>query len=476
MMRGEKGGVIAKLKGEVPNILDIGGCCLHHVHNSACKAVEKLDISHIEEFLEDLFLYLRNSKSAKAFEEFQKLLDMEPLKFLRHISSRWLQIYDVVSRLVQLYDALKSFFDQLPATEKRRKRVQDIVITLNSHDTIIYLHFLLFALQPLKDFEILFQKSDSVIHLLYGRIIDLISHALSCFVKQQHVDDLKDLKQIDDIPRKKQLPDHELLIGRNTRLKLRNDHLTATQVALFYERVRSFFVELVKAFLHYLPFTQRLIRAVQFIDPSRKNGVSEEDIVYAAKKLGVSCDSDRLLLEWRLYLSEQTKEEVNIPEFWISSSHAILREVAQRALILPHGNADTERLMSWLKRIVTEERNRLQDTSLNGLMSVKSYLISRGITSDTFEICQVLRVKCRNAKAAYEADLRQRKENEKAKQVQKELEISQERARKEALKRKEEDQKAAEELASKKRKLAEDYLAEAQKLMAEASAISKKPK
>ena len=223
----------------------------------------------------------------------------------------------------------------------------------------------------------------------------------------------------------------------------------------------------MKAFIHYLPIGHRLIRSVQFVDPSRKSDVSENDIIYAAKKVVVICDSDRLVLEWRRYLSDENVE-TNLEMFWASSKHTILREIAQRTMILPHGNADTERLKSWLKRILTEDRNRLQDTSINGLMSVKSYMISRGIKSATFEINQELRVKCSNAKAAYDTHLRQQKEKEDEKKAQNEFELAQAKAKKEALKWKEEYQKAAEELAFKKRKLAEDYLAEAQRLMAEA--------
>lgn len=205
VMRGEKGGVIAKFKKEAPHVLDVGGCCLHHIHNSASQALEKMNIGYLEQLLEDLFIYLRYSKAATSFAECQKLLDMDPLKFLRHVPSRWLQIFDVLSRMIALFDALRRFFSSLPSTEKKKKRVQDISSGLNSPDTIVYIHFITFALKPLKKFELQFQRSDVIIHLLHANMTDLIGNTLTCFVKPEYVDNVKQMKDFQSIPESQQL-------------------------------------------------------------------------------------------------------------------------------------------------------------------------------------------------------------------------------------------------------------------------------
>ena len=127
VMRGEKGGVIAKFKKEAPYILDVGGCCLHHIHNSANQALEKMNIGYLEQLLEDLFIYLRYSAADTSFAECQKLLDMDPLKFLRYVPSQWLQIFDVLSRVIELFENLRTFFSSLPSSEKKKKRVQDMI-------------------------------------------------------------------------------------------------------------------------------------------------------------------------------------------------------------------------------------------------------------------------------------------------------------------------------------------------------------
>ena len=56
---------------------------------------------------------------------------------------------------------------------------------------------------------------------------DLIGNTLTCFVKPEYVDNVKQMKDFQSIPESQQLSDKELLIGESSRQALRNDHLTA---------------------------------------------------------------------------------------------------------------------------------------------------------------------------------------------------------------------------------------------------------
>ena len=47
-----------------------------------------------------------------------------------------------------------------------------------------------------------------------------------------------------------------------------------------------------------------------------------------------------------------------------SSSRHILTDLVKAALVLPHGNADVERGESVNKRVVTAERNKLNEDTL----------------------------------------------------------------------------------------------------------------
>ena len=109
-----------------------------------------------------------------------------------------------------------------------------------------------------------------------------------------------------------QLSDDNLLIGEKAREALRNDHLTASQRALFFERVRLFYGQLLRSLLHYLPISKRLLRACKFLDPKQRQYVLEEDLIHTKQQLAINCDTDALLLEWRQFCSDSCDTDIDI--------------------------------------------------------------------------------------------------------------------------------------------------------------------
>ena len=190
---------------------------MHHVHNSTAKAMAALG-EEVEEILDDIFFYLRYAKAATSFDEAQRLLDLEPLKFLRRVESCWLQIYDVTERFLQLFPALTSYFASLPATEQKKERVQRILSYLNSADSSVYLNFVLFAIKTLKDFETFFQTSKPVILLLYDRMISLVAEVCHSFLRPEFIDEVVNTKEFQEIRTEQELSDNDLLIGKETLL------------------------------------------------------------------------------------------------------------------------------------------------------------------------------------------------------------------------------------------------------------------
>ena len=103
-------------------------------------------------------------------------------------------------------------------------------------------------------------------------------------------------------------------------------------------------------------------------------------------------DNDDLLLEWRQFLSDEAARSSdvsgNLPTIWMrikeEGKFPLLSSIAERALILPHGNTETERVFSLRKRVLKPERNRLQDPSINGLITVKSFMLSRSLDVQSF--------------------------------------------------------------------------------------------
>ena len=478
VMRGKKGGVIALLKKENSSIIDIGGCAMHHVHNSAAKAMVALG-EELEVILDDIFFYLRYAKAANSFEELQTLMDLEPLKFLRRVESRWLQISEVTSRFKILLPVLKKFFSALSQVEQNKDRVRRIRKYLDSPDTLVYINFVLFSLKPLKEFETFFQSSQPVIHLLYNRMISIVANVCRSFIRSRHIQELMNFEEFQEIHVDHELPDDELLIGEDSRCALRNDHISAIQRALFFERVRQFYRTLLRSLIHYLPIGQRLLRTVQFIDPSQKENVLEADLVHVMKQLSVKGDPDQLLLEWRQFVSDVTlfhHKDASITAFWnqvkACGKYELLVNLAECALILPHGNADTERMFSSLKRILTADRNKLQDPNLNGLLTVKSYMLNRGYNSATMPITEELLERCHDAGACYNAFLKAKQKERIEEEAKREAIRKAQQEAEEIAKAKKAEFDLSQQIAEKKRQTAMDYMEAAKKLMREAQELT----
>ena len=98
-----------------------------------------------------------------------------------------------------------------------------------------------------------------------------------------------------------------------------NVNITAAQRTKFYSKVRSFYKELLRAFLHYLPLSNRFLRSAQMIDPLKLTEMKEKDLLYLHSQLRLTSDRDPLLLQWRKLCADSNKlvrRDINLCEFW----------------------------------------------------------------------------------------------------------------------------------------------------------------
>lgn len=395
-----------------------------------------------------------------------------PLKYLRRVETRWLQIKAVVDRHLQLYDPLLEFFRQLPDPEKAKPKPRRILKLLEAPETQAYLGFVSFALAPFKRFEKIFQATEPIIHLLYPAMCDLFADVLHSFVRSSQIESLERMEDMKDITMDQQLSNEHIIIGDVARKALRNDYLKASDRARFFSNVRAFYLTLLRAMRHYLPLKQRLLRALQMLDPKKATHVSEADVIYLSKKIGFTGDHDALRLEWRHFIKEdhELPEGNSVENFWNvlcnEEKFPSLVSVARRGLLVPHGNADTERLFSSLKRILRKERNLLQDPSLNGLLNVKAFHAARQISSDTMKIDACLRDHVRAASAKYAEHLKQ---DARAKHSSMEAALARKKKEEDSARKKKENEECRQrkEDRAEKRKLAVEHMEMAKKLMAE---------
>ena len=132
VMRGHKNGVIVRIKKNfAPNILDIGGCSLHHIANAVSYATASLG-DDIENVAVDIHSFFKHrSGLCEEFRNMQVLLDLPEHRILRFVSTRWLSVLPVVKRLLEQLVGLRTFFKDLKiskpqlAKQPRALRIMD---------------------------------------------------------------------------------------------------------------------------------------------------------------------------------------------------------------------------------------------------------------------------------------------------------------------------------------------------------------
>lgn len=98
-----------------------------------------------------------SSKRLEHLKEFQAFVGVESQKLLKHCPTRWLSLRRCLIRLIDQYDALKSYFSAQQDAEKPRSKVGCIHKSLQDPLTLPWLHFLVHALEPFYLFNVKFQ-------------------------------------------------------------------------------------------------------------------------------------------------------------------------------------------------------------------------------------------------------------------------------------------------------------------------------
>ena len=121
-MRGRKSGVIIRLQAALPHLIDIGGCSLHHVHNSVRNSISEIDLIDLEQTLSDIFNFFRYNSHSSDYKISTSLANVENHKFIRLVETRWLQCLPVIQRILEQLEALKHFFGSVVRQPNKKRK------------------------------------------------------------------------------------------------------------------------------------------------------------------------------------------------------------------------------------------------------------------------------------------------------------------------------------------------------------------
>lgn len=141
--------------------------------------------------------------------------------------------------------------------------------------------------------------------------------------------------------------------------------------------------------------------------------------------------------EWKLFMEgnipeaciDRDQSEFQIDKYWAQlfemkdvrgkPKFPVLSNVVKCALILAHGNADTERSLSENKRIVTKERVNLNDDTINALRHTKDGMKASGGEPHLVKVDRAMLSSCRAAHSVHAQKLREEKEKKEVEKKEK---------------------------------------------------------
>lgn len=340
-------------------------------------------------------------------DNWHSMFPSEPGVILKHCPTRWLSLLRCVERYLKQLDGLVSYFR---SCNDETIKVISIIERLANPFTKPILHFLEYVLPCMDRFNRLFQKSaENTTCELYTEMNRLVRlYAANLLTKEAILeanDNLKLLKFDND----KQLSNENLGIGDNTCVAIaavEEEH----DIKPFFFSIRNFYLSSIKKMLKKFPFGDTLLSDLGILQPEKASSYEVSTVLRLAKKfpqLDLSTSeqlshlreefSDFLLspLEIQSLITTYTardpsfnpyraSEKVEKPRpgtFWQKMSQMKsldgeprfphLSKLMAGLLSIPSSNADSERGFSMLRKIHTDQRSNLDQSTLISLMSLK---------------------------------------------------------------------------------------------------------
>ena len=372
---GRKNSIMTKVQAVSPSVF-VNGCACHIIHNTAIKAASAFETVtgfNVEDICIDIYYWFdKSTKRKQALKEFCEFCDLTYVEMVKHVSTRWLSLEKAVSRILQKYEGLKSYF---LSNEERHARFIRLAHQFEDPMTEVYLLFYQSALQPFVRVNKFLQLDNPLISVEPNVLNDFI-RKLCCRFLSINVVKQVSVEEIDPESDDARLTDTQLDIGFSTKAtvnKLTHDGYNMHKIKQFYIGVRSFYKEALLYGRSHLPLNDPILLNARFLNFNERGSVELSQVLYFVNRYALlfpfSHDPIKLEVLKDEFYSYQLLEDKDIPAeiiiddgehvqstklfsldiIWdylsnrkASDGHLqfqLLSNVAQLVLTMPHSNA-----------------------------------------------------------------------------------------------------------------------------------------
>lgn len=385
VMIGKNNSFMTRLQEET-DALVVMRCICHSSALVASKACSKLPRTP-EDFIKNVASHFSSSaKRTAELVEMQNFFQMEQKKMLKLSTTRWLSMQHAIKRVLENWQVLNNHF-QIAKVEENSKSVNMICDEFNNSVNKAILFFLDYFLNFFNTFNALFQSKKILIQDLSKNCKKIFKQVISHFILPEYVNDFKitcnnprnyiDLKQVD---LGQQCNTFILDLPEDIQMSIRKYCLefmisAATDIQIRFPLTDIFFDSLQFLNPHIALSINKPLSLISLEAVWSKftsiDGICGSTIDREWKNLAVNFDEIERETFLKLSVEGFWSRLAHIKDFNDELEYAHLVKLARLCLILPHSNAETERVFSVVTDVKTKKRNKISSDALNAVSVIR---------------------------------------------------------------------------------------------------------
>ena len=239
---------------------------------------------------------------------------------------RWLSLERAVERILLQYSSLRDYFfsENAPKSATNSngvesewggaKRFKRLEKAFKDPMTGVYLYFFKWCIPAFKQINLLLQREDPCIHLVYSQLNRFLLQLAGKFMP---VTEIKSAPQVSGINIDNHKPQEELFIGictKNLLNKLFEDEeISALDKQKFFAGVFAFYSEAFSYGVEKLPINDSILKHSIFADISKRESVSISDVLFFVEKFHLNFNPETINLLSEQFLEYQLLNDHDIP-------------------------------------------------------------------------------------------------------------------------------------------------------------------
>ena len=385
-------------------------CSLHPTHTSLKEGMKKLDLN-VDIFLVNIHGWFKLSTARREdLDSLRVELDAEGVNefFMRHVSTRWLTVEEVITRILKHWEVLCEYFCvYLPKSKepshveavKNNRRYPDIVKVLNApkrEANLVRLKFVVYLCGKTRLYLKTLQAETPMSYRIHTDACILIANMMTSFVKPQFVPKNcleSEFKAVDLNNRECLLSRKSCDFGPNISVSLRK--CTPEIQLILRGEFREAMIAMTKYLIRTLPLKDQFLKDLSFTNPTN---INKNEFVAAMLRLGKytkrfselelqNLDNQLKMISITSDLPTFDDKTDSFENFWMKVIDKIeknigteLNEVSRLIKIVatyPNSQAFLERGFNDTKRI-SETRKMLSEISMSSIKIILDVVRSVG--------------------------------------------------------------------------------------------------